>query len=166
MRQRKVLITGASGFIGGFLTDEALKRGYEVWAGVRSHSSRVHLQDERIRFMDLNYKDEEALKAQLADFVAKEGAWDYVIHNAGLTKTLNKADFFEVNAGNTHRFLNALAEKCPPSKFLLMSSLSSFGQGDEEEFSPIRLTDSPSDGCLWTGRTGLFPGDTKHSVRI
>lgn len=141
MRQRKVLITGASGFIGGFLTDEALKRGYEVWAGVRSHSSRAHLQDERIRFMDLNYKDEEALKAQLADFVAKEGAWDYVIHNAGLTKTLNKADFFEVNAGNTHRFLNALAEECPPSKFLLMSSLSSFGQGDEEGFSPIRLTD-------------------------
>ena len=141
MRQRKVLITGASGFIGGFLTDEALKRGYEVWAGVRSHSSRAHLQDERIRFMDLNYKDEEALKAQLADFVAKEGAWDYVIHNAGLTKTLNKADFFEVNAENTHRFLNALAEECPPSKFLLMSSLSSFGQGDEEGFSPIRLTD-------------------------
>ena len=141
MRQRKVLITGASGFIGGFLTDEALKRGYEVWAGVRSHSSRAHLQDERIRFMDLNYKDEEALKAQLADFVAKEGAWDYVIHNAGLTKTLNKADFFEVNAENTHRFLNALVEKCPPSKFLLMSSLSSFGQGDEEGFSPIRLTD-------------------------
>lgn len=141
MRQRKVLITGASGFIGGFLTDEALKRGYEVWAGVRSQSSRTHLQDERIRFIQLNYKDEEALKKQLADFVEKEGAWDYVIHNAGLTKTLDKANFFEVNAENTRRFLHALAAQCQPDKFLLMSSLSSFGQGDEKNFTPIRLSD-------------------------
>ena len=141
MRQRKVLITGASGFIGGFLTDEALKRGYEVWAGVRSHSSRAHLQDERIRFMDLNYKDEEALKAQLADFVAKEGAWDYVIHNAGLTKTTDKALFYEVNAENTRRFMEGLARHCPPEKFLLMSSLSSYGIGDETGFTPIKLTD-------------------------
>ena len=29
----KILITGASGFIGGFLVKEALRRGYETWAG-------------------------------------------------------------------------------------------------------------------------------------
>ena len=50
---KKILITGASGFIGGFLVKEALNRGYETWAGVRSTSSRVNLQDERIRFIDL-----------------------------------------------------------------------------------------------------------------
>lgn len=32
MQRKKILITGASGFIGGFLVDEALNRGYEVWA--------------------------------------------------------------------------------------------------------------------------------------
>ena len=31
----KILITGASGFIGGFLVKVALRRGYETWAGVR-----------------------------------------------------------------------------------------------------------------------------------
>ena len=51
----KRLITGASGFSGGFLVKEALNRGYETWAGVRSTSSRVNLQDERIRFIDLKY---------------------------------------------------------------------------------------------------------------
>ena len=30
---KKILITGASGFIGGFLVKEALNRGYETWAG-------------------------------------------------------------------------------------------------------------------------------------
>ena len=72
------------------LVKEALNRGYETWAGVRSTSSRVNLQDERIRFIDLKYSDRESLTAQLADFVREHGPWDYVIHNAGLTKTLDK----------------------------------------------------------------------------
>ena len=85
---KKILITGASGFIGGFLVKEALNRGYETWAGVRSTSSRVNLQDERIRFIDLKYSDRESLTAQLADFVREHGPWDYVIHHAGPTKKL------------------------------------------------------------------------------
>jgi UDP-glucose 4-epimerase len=138
----KILITGASGFIGGFLVGEALNRGYEVWAGIRSSSSRENLQDPRIKFIDLKYNDLAALTAQLSNFAAKEGAWDYVIHNAGLTKTLDKRNFFRVNAENTHRLIEALAASgCKPKKFLLMSSLSSFGAGDEKDFHPIRLND-------------------------
>lgn len=138
----KILITGASGFIGGFLVKEALDRGYEVWAGIRYTSSRANLQDERIRFIDLKYGDLQALTAQLSDFVRTEGPWDYVIHNAGLTKTLDKKNFYKINAENTHRFIQALAGAgCRPKKFLLMSSLSSYGRGDETTFRPIRLDD-------------------------
>lgn len=138
----KILITGASGFIGGFLVEEALRRGYETWAGVRAGSSRDHLQDERIRFIDLKYGDREALTQQLATFVREHGRWDFVIHNAGLTKTLNKKDFFRINAEYTANFIEALAvADCKPRKFLLMSSLSSYGQGDEQTFRPIRLHD-------------------------
>ena len=138
----KILITGASGFIGGFLVEEALRRGYETWAGVRASSSKAHLQDKRIRFIDLKYNDSEALTQQLAAFAQEHGAWDFVIHNAGLTKTLDKRNFFRVNAENTHRFVEALAAaNCKPRKFLLMSSLSSYGQGDEQTFRPISLND-------------------------
>ena len=138
----KILITGASGFIGGFLVEEALRRGYETWAGIRAGSSKAHLQDKRIHFIDLKYGDQEALTAQLSDFAREHGAWDYVIHNAGLTKTLDKRNFFRVNAENTHRFIEALAAAgCKPKKFLLMSSLSSYGRGDEKTFRPIRLDD-------------------------
>lgn len=139
----RILITGASGFIGGFLVDEALRRGYDVWAGVRSGSSRARLKDERINFIDLKYADQEALTGQLRQFVKENGAWDYVIHNAGLTKTTDKSRFFDVNAGNTHRLIEALAASgCAPKKFLLMSSLSSYGQGDDVTFKPIRLDDT------------------------
>ena len=47
----KILITGASGFIGSFIVEEALKRGFETWAAVRKSSSKAYLQDERINFI-------------------------------------------------------------------------------------------------------------------
>lgn len=138
----KILITGASGFIGGFLVEEALRRGYETWAGIRSSSSRDNLKDERIHFIDLKYNNHEALARQLEEFVAEHGTWDYIIHNAGLTKTPDKKNFFRINADYTINFIEALSiAGCKPKKFLLMSSLSSYGCGDEINFSPIRLDD-------------------------
>lgn len=138
----KILITGASGFIGGFLVEEALRRGYETWAGIRSSSSRNNLQDERIHFIDLKYNNHEALARQLEEFAAEHGAWDYIIHNAGLTKTPDKRNFFRINTDYTINFIEALSiAGCKPKKFLLMSSLSSYGRGDEINFSPIRLDD-------------------------
>lgn len=139
---KKILITGASGFIGGFLVKEALSRGYEVWAGVRKNSDRSNLQDERIRFVDLHYDDETTLIAQLKEIGEKIGSFDFVLHNAGLTKTLNKEDFYRVNALYTRNLAEALyASGHKLKKFLLMSSLSSYGKGDEETFRPIRLDD-------------------------
>ena len=44
----KILITGASGFIGSFIVEEALKHGMEVWAAVRKSSSKAYLTDARI----------------------------------------------------------------------------------------------------------------------
>lgn len=142
---KKILITGASGFIGGFLVKEALDRGYEPWAGIRAGSSREQLQDNRIKFIDLKYNDPKQLVAQLAAHVAEEGPWDYVIHNAGVTKTLNKENFYRVNAGYTHTLLEALVEAgCMPKKFLLMSSLSALGKGDETTFTPLRADNPPA----------------------
>ena len=40
-----VLITGASGFIGSFIVEEALKRRFGVWAGIRSTSSKKYLKN-------------------------------------------------------------------------------------------------------------------------
>lgn len=139
---KSILITGASGFIGGFLVQEALRRGYEVWAGVRATSSRENLQDKRIHFIDLHYEDRGLLTRQLKDFAVRQGTWQYVIHNAGLTKTTDKRNFFRVNATYTENLLESLeASGCKPEKFLLMSSLSTYGRGDEKTFRPISLDD-------------------------
>lgn len=138
----KILITGASGFIGGFLVNEALNRGYEVWAGIRKSSDRSGLQDERIRFIDLRYDSLSPLIDQLKVFREEHGNFDFVIHNAGLTKTVKKDKFYLVNAIYTQNLAEALSDSGHHvRKFILMSSLSSYGKGDEKNFTPIQLSD-------------------------
>ena len=64
MEGKKILVTGASGFIGSFLVEGGLERGMQVWAGVRRSSSRKYLQDGRIRFAELDFTDSDRLEAQ------------------------------------------------------------------------------------------------------
>ena len=52
---KKVLVTGASGFIGSFLVEGGLERDMQVWAGVRKSSSRAYLKDPRIQFAELDF---------------------------------------------------------------------------------------------------------------
>lgn len=143
--KKKVLITGASGFIGSFLVERGLENDYEVWAGIRNSSSREYLTDERIQFIDLRLGDKQALTEQLRTFVSEHGRIDYVIHNAGVTKCLNSEDFDRVNFQYTVNFVEALKDAgTTPDKFVLMSSLSAFGVGDEENYTPIKLSDTPN----------------------
>ena len=121
---KKELITGASGFIGSFLVEAALERNWQTWGAIRSSSSKEFLQDERIRFIDLDYVDKETLKNQISQHVSQHGAWDYVIHNVGITKCVNPDDFDTVNYLYSKHLIEALQENGNiPEKFVLMSSL-------------------------------------------
>ena len=154
--QTKILITGASGFIGSYLVEEAIRRGYEVWAGVRASSSLERLPIDKIHRIDLKYHDQEALSAQITTHVQQHGAWDYVIHNAGLTKAIRQSDFFMVNAEYTQRLLMALSNvDCRPLKFLLISSLSTYGAGNKKTLEPIRSDDPQNPDSVY-GKSKLL----------
>lgn len=141
---KSILITGAGGFIGGFLVEEALNRGYETWAAVRSTTSREFLQDERIHFIELDYSDQTNLENTLSQHLTEHGKWDYVVHNLGVTKSTNYLDFEQVNYGYLKALIDALkATEMTPDVFLLMSSLSVMGPGDETNYQPFKSTDVP-----------------------
>lgn len=140
----KILVTGAGGFIGGFIVEEALARQYETWAGVRQTTSREHLSDPRIRFIDFHYGNKAKLIEQLRQHKEQHGKWDYIVHNLGVTKCKNPDDFDRINYGFVKNFTEALVETdMVPRQFILMSSLGAWGLGDEKNFTPIRPTDPP-----------------------
>jgi len=147
----KILITGASGFIGSFIVEEALRRGFETWAAVRKSSSREWLKDERINFIELNLSSKAQLVEQL-----KGKAFDYVVHAAGVTKCLNKADFRRINTEGTKNLVDALIETGMPLKRLVfVSSLSVFGAIKEQQpYEEIRETDVPQPNTEY-GRSKL-----------
>ena len=141
---KSILITGAGGFIGGFLVEEALKRGYDTWAAVRATTSREYLQDERIHFIELDYDNQENLEKTLNDHNAESGRWDYIVHNLGVTKSTNYLDFERVNYGYLSALVDALQDTgMMPDVFLLMSSLSVMGPGDEQTYKPFTSKDIP-----------------------
>ena len=134
----RILITGASGFIGSFIVEEALRRGFETWAAVRKSSSREFLKDERIHFIELNLSSEEQLKKQLKDI-----QFDYVVHAAGVTKCLHKEDFFRINTEGTKNLVRALLDlQMPLKRFVYISSLSIMGAIREKQpYQEIRERD-------------------------
>ena len=85
-----VLITGASGFIGSFLCEESLRRGFSTWAALRSTSSKRWLQYEGLQFIELDLTNPSTLNSQLLPLKGVGGSphWDVVIHAAGATKCL------------------------------------------------------------------------------
>lgn len=144
LEMKKILITGASGFIGSFLVEEALKRDYQVFAGVRRNSPRTYLSDPRIQFFESELSDKNLLTENLKKHMKSHGRFDYVIHNAGITKSCHKEDFEKVNFTYTKNLIQALMDTgSVPEKFIYMSSLAAFGPGNEQTLQLIKDTDTP-----------------------
>lgn len=140
MNNSKILITGASGFIGSFLVEEALRRGMQVWAVVRRSSSLEYLDDERINFVYSDLSSEEQIAKAIAGL-----SFDYVIHAAGATKALHTSTFYKVNTDGTKHLASAVMKSCPQlRRFVFISSLSIFGPVREQKpFTEILDTDTP-----------------------
>ena len=137
---KKLLVTGASGFIGSFIVEEALNRGFETWAAVRKGSSKRYLQDDRIRFVELDFGDPDGLRDRLSGI-----GFNYVVHAAGATKCLHADDFFRVNTQGTVNLASALMDVCPRlERFVFISSLSVCGPVRETApYTDITAADTP-----------------------
>ena len=127
---KNILITGASGFIGSFLVEEALKRGYRTFAGIRSSSSKGYLNHPDLHLFEMDFSDQKKLQNQIKQNADTFGPFDVVVHAAGLTKSRVLEEYYQVNLHNTERLVDVLIELgMVPERFVFISSLASYGPG-------------------------------------
>jgi UDP-glucose 4-epimerase len=127
--RHKVLITGASGFLGYHLIIAALEKDLEVYAAVRKSSNISHLADMPVNFTELNYADVEGM-AKIFD----EHQFDYVIHAAGTTKALTQQEYDLVNNAYTQNIARAAEKnKAQIKRFVYISSLAATGPSNTVE---------------------------------
>ncbi len=64
---KRLLITGANGFVGSHLVDGALENGYEVFAAVRKNSDLSFLKDTKAALVYPDYFNHEKTVALLKE---------------------------------------------------------------------------------------------------
>jgi UDP-glucose 4-epimerase len=120
--KERVLITGASGFVGFHLIEAALKSDLEVYAAVRKSSNVKHLKKLDIKYTYPNYEDVDSLIREI-----RSNKYDYIIHAAGITKALTPKDYLHINADYTQNLARAAVATGQIKKFVLLSSLAAAG---------------------------------------
>ncbi len=144
---KKVLITGASGFIGSHTVESALDRGYSVRVFLRYNSTGYV---GNLRFLGKKLKEIEIFWGDIRDYTSvlrEVKGVDYVIHLAAQISVpysfQNPIDFAMNNVVGTTNILKASVE-CGISKFVYTSTSEIFGGSDEPlNEDSLRIPKSP-----------------------
>jgi len=136
---KKVLVTGASGFIGRHLVEHLHDLGCEVRCLVRPTSDRSAVSGKAVQFVEGSLSDLDSLRRAVAGV-------DVVFHLAGMTKALQRKSLWDVNEHGSRQLATACAESGNPPTLVAVSSLAAGGplvkmQADEHVPDAYRLGD-------------------------
>ncbi|KKC48121.1 hypothetical protein VE23_15050 [Paenibacillus sp. D9] len=132
---KKALVTGAGGFVGKYLVEILLERGFEVYGTTRNSDGEID------GYQTLAFKDESEV-ARLLDRIQP----DYIYHLSGQSSVRdswdNKAYTFESNVLNTIHLLEGVLKSSIKDKVKILSVGSSeeYGLVNNEEFPIIEET--------------------------
>lgn len=121
--KKRILITGASGFVGYHLTQAAYLADLEVYAAVRKSSDISEIETFVTKFVYPDFEDQSSLKS-----ILEEGQFNYVVHAAAMTRAKDEQDLIKVNVGYTQKIAAAVFEAdIPLERFVFISSLAAIG---------------------------------------
>lgn len=119
----RILVTGATGFVGGNVAQTLVDKGYQVVALVRKRGG--WLPDLNVERIPGDLTICQTLRRVLEQPV------DMVVHCAGITSASENSHYYRVNALGTYNLLRALKEaSCKPDLFAYVSSLAAAGPGE------------------------------------
>jgi nucleoside-diphosphate-sugar epimerase len=117
------LVTGATGFVGSYVVEALLARGYRVWVTVRRKSPPQWFQGRAVEKIEVDFSRDVSLPA-----------CDLFFHVAGLIRADSYRRYLATNRDVAVRAFEAARAR----RFLLVSSLAAAGPGSVDEATPCR----------------------------
>jgi nucleoside-diphosphate-sugar epimerase len=161
----RVLVTGATGFVGSHVAQVLVEAGYEVRCGVRASSSTRWISDLPVERVELD------MTGRTEDFSRAMENVDLVVHAAGITRARRAEDYHAVNAGGTGKLASA-ALGAGVRRFVLISSLaargpdgrdqpeSAYGRSKLEAEAHLRTLDGQMEAVILRPAAVYGPRDT------
>ena len=116
----RVLVTGATGFIGQHLVQHLVKFNHDVICLVRDHLKKSRFESDEIRCVVGDITDLVSLKRAIK-------TCDLVMNLAGVTKSLSRRELFAVNERGVANVARVCAERTTPPALIHVSSISASG---------------------------------------
>ncbi len=135
---RRIALTGATGFLGSHIADTLLARGYQVRASTRAISNLRWLTGKPVETMEVDLTEPEDCRRFLQDTSG-------LIHCAGVVNAPTEEIYHRANVTTCSTLLEAAAHVWPGRKvspaFVLISSLAAHGP------APINQPAVETDPC-------------------
>jgi len=134
----KVLLTGATGFVGSHVLESLLDRGISVILLLRANSDTQFIAPllERVTVVRGSISDAESLRRAMKDAT-------HAIHCAGATKALHPREFYTVNQKGTRNLVEAANYWGKQIQRLVCISSAAAGHPATPD-APARETDTPA----------------------
>ncbi len=141
----RVLVTGATGFVGSHLVEGLLQGGHEVRVLARQTSDQRWMRGLPVTWCWGDVRDANSLRPAV-----EEAEW--VFHVAGVTKAPGYRAYMAANAAGTAHVMEACVGGSPPKKVVLVSSLAASGPCSTAR---PRLEDDPCEPVSHYGMSKL-----------
>jgi dihydroflavonol-4-reductase len=129
----RVLVTGATGFIGSHLVERLINLGYDVYVLMRSDSNPRWLQEKKVQFIFGDFEEPCGIPA-LSNI-------DYIFHLGGATRALRQKDFYRINYEGTVTLLNTAQDIKGLKGFVFLSSQAAAGPATNDR--AVKEADTP-----------------------
>ena len=143
----KILVTGATGFIGTHLVEKLIQQGNEVVCAVRSNSQLDFLKRTGVKIATIDYSEKSSMYPALSDA-------QIVYHLAATINVPDWPTYYQSNTLGTKYLIEACVEKNPyMKKFVFVSSVAAAGPSYENH---KKKEDEPSVPISLYGRSKLL----------